>query len=142
MLKFGRRAIRRAQLGKRVQLIDGYLPTAQLPCQMYDVIISNSLLHHLQDPQVLWESVKRFARPTAPVFVMDLMRPQSKAGAEKLTRDYAGDEPEILKHDFFHSLLAAYRADEIQSQLERARLNHFSVEVVSDRHLVVWGRVA
>ncbi len=140
MLRFGKQAVCREELEERVQLIHCTLPTIELPQKAYDVVISNSLLHHLQDPQVLWQTIKQFARPVAPIFVMDLMRPASEAQAQEWVSTYTAREAEILKRDFYHSLQAAYRVDEIQSQLQEARLKHFSVEVVSDRHMIVWGR--
>ena len=140
MLRFGKQAVCREELGERVQLIHCTLPTTELPRKSYDVVISNSLLHHLQDPQVLWQTIKHCARPEAPILVMDLMRPGSQKQAEDLTETYAAGEAEILKRDFYRSLLAAYREDEIQSQLQEAGLNQLSVEVVSDRHMIIWGR--
>jgi ubiquinone/menaquinone biosynthesis C-methylase UbiE len=140
MLKIGRQAIRRAQLEQSIELIHHLLPTPKLPRDRYEVVISNSLLHHLKDPQVLWNSIGRFAGPAAPVFVMDLRRPGSEAQARELTELYSSDEPEILQRDFYQSLLAAYREDEVLGQLEQAGLAHFSVEVVSDRHFIVCGR--
>jgi hypothetical protein len=35
--------------------------------------------------------------------------------------------------------LAAYRPLEIHEQLDRASLSHLEVEVVTDRHFIVWG---
>ncbi len=140
MLKFGKQAVCREGFEERVQLIHCTLPTMELPQKSYDGVISNSLLHHLQDPQVPWQMIKQFSRPEAPVFVMDLMRPSSQDQARDLTETYAANEPEILKQDFYHSLRAAYRSDEVQSQLQEAGLRHFSVEVVSDRHIIMWGR--
>ncbi len=140
MLRFGKQAVCREELEERVQLIHCTLPTMELPRKSYDVVISNSLLHHLQDPQVLWQTIKQCARPEAPIFVMDLMRPGSQKQAEDLTETYAAGEAEILKRDFYRSLLAAYREDEIQSQIQEAGLNQLSVEVVSDRHMIIWGR--
>jgi hypothetical protein len=52
---------------------------------------------------------------------------------------YSGDEAEILKRDFYNSLLAAYRPDEVRGQLSEAGLDFLEVDVVSDRHFVVWG---
>ena len=141
MLRFGKEAVCREGFEERIQLIHCTLPTMELPQKSYDGVISNSLLHHLQDPQVLWQTIKQFARPEAPIFVMDLVRPGSQKQAEDLTETYTAGEPEILKRDFYHSLQAAYRDDEIQSQLQEAGLKHLAVEVVSDRHLIVWGRL-
>jgi ubiquinone/menaquinone biosynthesis C-methylase UbiE len=140
MLRFGREAAARTGLAERVRFIQGYLPGARLPQEQYDIVISNSLLHHLASPAVLWDGIKRWARPEAPVFVMDLMRPESPHEAEALVEAYAAGEPEVLKRDFFHSLLAAYRPGEVREQLEQAGLTQLSVQVVSDRHVVMAGR--
>lgn len=140
MLRLGREAVARCGLEGRVRLLEGYLPGAPLPRKGYDAIISNSLLHHLADPMVLWETIRAVGRPGAAVFVMDLMRPESREQAQRLVDEYARDEPEVLRHDFYHSLLAAYRPEEVESQLARAQLP-LRVAVVSDRHLTISGRL-
>jgi len=125
-------------LEERIRYIHGYLPGAVLPLPHYDVVISNSLLHHLAEPQVLWQSIQAHAKPAAAVFVMDLMRPHSRDAAAALVEQYAATEPEVLRHDFFHSLLAAYTPDEVAAQLAAAGLD-LAVTVVSDRHFTVSG---
>jgi SAM-dependent methyltransferase len=126
-------------LRERVQLHHGLLPDAALPAACYDAVISNSLLHHLHDPGVLWQSVARWAAPGAPVFVVDLRRPASEAEARRLTACYAAGEPAVLQHDFYHSLLAAFEPEEIRAQLLRAGLGHLEIEIPSDRHVLIWG---
>ena len=141
MLDYGRQAIREAGLEDRVQLHSGYLPGVTLARPTYDTIVSNSLLHHLPDPMILWREVRRLSRPCSGVFVMDLLRPADRRRARELVRTYCGDEPKVLQHDFYHSLLAAYRPDEVSGQLREANLDHLEVRIVSDRHMVVAGRV-
>jgi hypothetical protein len=72
---------------------------------------------------------------------MDLMRPPDRKTASAMVSEYAGNEPDILKQDFFHSLLAAYTPGEIEAQLQASGLNQLKVEVVSDRHLLVSGQL-
>ncbi|MEW6001629.1 MAG: class I SAM-dependent methyltransferase [Nitrospirota bacterium] len=128
-------------LKDRVKLFHGILPDALLRREKYDIIISNSLLHHLHNPQILWDAVKLYAAPQAPVFIMDLKRPESPDEARQLVETYSGKEPEILKRDFFNSLLAAFEVVEVKEQLEIAGLSHFTVTVVSDRHMVISGYI-
>jgi ubiquinone/menaquinone biosynthesis C-methylase UbiE len=142
MLGFGRKAVRSAGLEHRVRLIRAYLPNTTLPLSSYDAVISNSLLHHLADPMVLWEAVARWGKFGAPVFIMDLLRPESEDQLNELVRRYAADAPEVLKRDFSNSLRAAYRPDEIRAQLEAAGLKSFTCNIVSDRHLAVSGRLS
>jgi len=139
MLKHGCAALEREDLKPRVRLIHAYLPSAALAGRGDDLVISNSLLHHLADPAVLWRGVKSAARPGAAVFVMDLMRPDSEAAVESLVQTYAAGEPEVLRRDFHNSLLAAYTPEEVRAQLAAAALDALAVEVVSDRHLIVHG---
>jgi ubiquinone/menaquinone biosynthesis C-methylase UbiE len=139
MLNIGRDHLQHAQLTDRVQLIEGYLPGATLPRTQYDAVISNSLLHHLYKPQVLWESVLQYAAPGAPVFVMDLRRPDTEQAAKALVELYAQNEPDILRHDFHHSLLAAYRVDEIQTQLRATGIDWLTVTALGDRHIIAHG---
>ena len=140
MLAEGERLLAGAtDLAGRVSLYKGYLPGAVLPRESYDMVFSNSLLHHLHDPQVLWRSVRRWAAPGAAVFIADLMRTESPAEAARFVELYAANEPEILKKDFYNSLLAAFTPAEIETQLARAGLNGLAVSVVSDRHLVIAG---
>lgn len=126
-------------LRDRVHLMFGRLPDVVLPRPAYDAVISNSLLHHLPDPRVLWRSITRWAAPGAPVFVVDLRRPADLPEARRLADRYAAGEPAVLQHDFYHSLLAAFTPEEIQNQLKLARLDHLRVEVPSDRHVLIWG---
>ncbi len=139
MLEFGYAAVKRASLGERVQLFAGYLPGAALPRSDYDLVMSNSLLHHLADPAVLWREVCARGRAGAAVFVMDLLRPETLDAAVALRDEYAADEPEVLRQDFYNSLLAGYRPDEVADQLADAGLGHLAVEIVSDRHFIVHG---
>ena len=139
MLAHGRSRLQREDLQTRVRLIEAYLPEEDLPLGQYDAVISNSLLHHLRDPMVLWQTVKRYAKPDAPVFIMDLLRPASREQAQSLVDEYAAGEPDILRHDFFHSLLAAYLPEEVAVQLRSAGLARLKVEEISDRHLLIYG---
>ncbi|KAF0192242.1 MAG: hypothetical protein FD165_867 [Gammaproteobacteria bacterium] len=139
MLRYGRNAIANAGLGQRLNLVHGYLPGVIPPATDYDAVISNSLLHHLKSPRDLWRAIAQFGRRGAAVFVMDLLRPVTREEVAALVSEYAGNEPEILRRDFFNSLCAAYRPDEVRRQLTETGLEHLTVEQASDRHLIVYG---
>ena len=141
MLKLARASDNSTPYAARIHYQLAYLPDGRLPRQHYHALISNSLLHHLQDPLVLWQSILQCGKPGAPVFVMDLLRPDSLSVAEHLVEEYATGEPEILKNDFRNSLLAAYRPSEVTAQTCRLGLDHLEIEIVSDRHFIVFGRL-
>ena len=141
MLNHGRDAIAKRGLEARISLYCGRLPNIDPPRPSYDIVISNSLLHHLHDPMVLWNCVKSFAASKAIVFVMDLFRPASQDEAKRLVGQYASDEPGILKEDFLNSLCASFRVEEVDKQLQGASIERLITEIVSDRHLIVYGKL-
>ncbi|BAV32986.1 methyltransferase type 12 [Sulfuricaulis limicola] len=141
MLVFAHEAITRADLDDRIELQQARLPETALPPHAFDTVISNSLLHHLHDPQTLWSAVTQYAAPGAAVFIMDLHRPDSRERAGAFVDEHAGMEPEILRRDFFNSLLAAFRPEEIREQLAQAGLTSFRVEAAGDRHIIVHGKM-
>ncbi|MGJ0516455.1 MAG: methyltransferase [Methylomicrobium sp.] len=125
----------------RIRLIHGRLPFVILPEPFYEIIFSNSLLHHLPDPQILWQTIKKAAKPGTRIAVMDLLRPASREAATALVEAYAANEPDILQRDFYHSLLAAFTLEEIQNQLQKADLA-LNIEQISDRHVFIKGTLA
>ncbi|QIT57138.1 class I SAM-dependent methyltransferase [Aquisalimonas sp. 2447] len=142
MLAFAREALAaEPELQPRVEFVLGTVPGAALPADAYAAVTSNSLLHHLHDPMALWQTIRAVAQPGAAVLVMDLFRPADRAAAARIVDAYGAGEPEILRTDFFNSLLAAFTPDEVQEQLRAAGLPGLKVAVVSDRHLLVHGRV-
>ena len=104
-------------------------------------MISNSLLHHLHDPSVFWDTVKRVAKDDARILIVDLIRPPSVDRAKEIVTLYAAEEPPILQRDFYNSLLAAFEVEEVRLQLTAAGLDHLQVSVISDRHLAVSGAI-
>jgi 2-polyprenyl-3-methyl-5-hydroxy-6-metoxy-1,4-benzoquinol methylase len=141
MLMFARQRIDFAMLHEQIRIFCRTLPVEKMPLEKYDVVISNSLLHHLSEPQVLWQAVKQFTRPGSAVFIMDLMRCESSAVATQMVQQYAANEPELLQQDFYNSLHAAFTPDEVREQLREAELDTLKVEVSSDRHLIVYGTI-
>lgn len=141
MLQHAKRAVTSAKFSRRIKLIEGFIPGAPIPRRTYDVILSSSFLHHLHEPQILWQTVRQYSRRGTLVFIPDLRRPTTLAKARALTRQYSGDEPEVLRRDFYNSLLAAFTPAEVRRQLKAAGLTELRVEIASDRHLVVFGKV-
>jgi 2-polyprenyl-3-methyl-5-hydroxy-6-metoxy-1,4-benzoquinol methylase len=105
----------------------------------FDLIISNSLLHHLPDPAGFWDSIKRIAKPRATIFIRDLARPADEATARRIVDANASGASELLREEFYRSLLAAFTIDEVREQIATAGLTSLRVERSSDRHLDVAG---
>jgi 2-polyprenyl-3-methyl-5-hydroxy-6-metoxy-1,4-benzoquinol methylase len=105
----------------------------------FDASISNSLLHHVPNPLQFWYRLRQLVKAGSPVLVMDLLRPDSSEEAQAIVDRYAAKEPEILRRDFYHSLLAAFTEDEVAAQLAEMNLSRLIIDVVDDRHWVVGG---
>jgi len=108
----------------------------------FDLLFSNSLLHHLPDPLPLWREARRLAKPGAIVFIRDLFRPSTPAEAQRLVDTYAAGEHPLLREDFYNSFLAAFTAEEIRSQLVACGLSRLDIVEVTDRHVDVLGKLA
>lgn len=139
MLACGHQILVECDLASRVTLHELFLPSQRLPHEDYRLVYSNSLLHHMREPSDFWSTVHQAAPPGTYVFVMDLLRPANREAAQALVAQYAAEEPEVLRVEFFNSLLAAYHPTEITSQLAAAGLGQLQFEEVSDRHFIVWG---
>ncbi len=140
MLSFAnQRKEREPDPGERIRFIEGFIPGVSIPKENYAAIVSNSLLHHLHDPGVLWQTVQQYAGSGTRIFIADLKRPESEAKARAIVEEHSANEPEVLKEDFYNSLCAAFEPDEIEQQLTNADLSGLTVEVIDDHHLVIFG---
>jgi ubiquinone/menaquinone biosynthesis C-methylase UbiE len=138
MIALARDAVRQAGLEPRVTLLEGYIPGVALEERSYDAVLSKDLLHHLPDPSALWKEIVRLGRPGAAVYVMDLVRPPTRADAQRIVDNVAANEDPVLREDFYNSLCAAFTLDEIGKQLLQASLD-LRLEKISERHMLISG---
>ncbi|NGZ99174.1 MAG: SAM-dependent methyltransferase [Nitrospira sp. WS110] len=138
MIQLGKQAVKQAGLADRVTLRCERIDDVA-GARIADAAISNSLLHHLPNPLQFWQKLRQLVKPGAPVLVMDLLRPKSPEAAQAIVDQYAANEPDILRRDFYNSLLAAFTEDEIGSQLARMNLTRLLIDIPDDRHWVVGG---
>lgn len=140
MIRLAEQAAARAGLSSRVSFrCERFQDIAG--AHQADAAISNSLLHHVPNPFQFWNRLRQLVKPGSPVLVMDLLRPESPEAAQALVDQYAANEPDILRRDFYNSLLAAFTEDEIGSQLAQMNLTRLLIDVIDDRHWVVGGIV-
>jgi len=141
MIALARRAAREAGVADRVTLLHARIPGPPPPSHAFDAVLSKDMLHHLPDPMVLWNEVRRLGRPGAAIYVMDLLRPPSEEAARAMVAEGAGSEHPILQHDFYHSLLAAFTMDEARAQVAAAGLD-LTVRPIGVRHMLIAGTLA
>lgn len=140
MLSIANQAIGRAGLTERIQLVQGRIPGLPLPPRSFTAILTKDMLHHMHDPQALWQELQRLGRSGAAVYIMDLMRPATLDLAAEMVERVAPREDPLLKTDFFNSLCAAFTIAEVHDQLKSAGLA-LDVEQVSERHMRICGRL-
>lgn len=119
-----------------VVVVNEKLETNSLLNKSFDLIISNSVLHHVKSPSLFWENVIDLTKPGGFIAVMDLFRPETESSLIKTLKTYGGNDPVLLK-DFENSLRAAYTIDEVHEQLLKSRAITYHVKPISDRHFFV-----
>ena len=141
MLRIARAAADRAGVAKNIEwaLVDA--KHTGLAPHRFDVILSNCILHHVNDVASFWGELKRVARPGAAVLLRDLYRPATAETARKIVETYGVVGPKRMQDDYYRSLLAAYTPEEVRAQLAGAQLATLKVEKITDRHMDIFGRV-
>jgi ubiquinone/menaquinone biosynthesis C-methylase UbiE len=134
MLFIGNQNIEQAGLQEQIKLEQ--VDAKQLPYadDQFDLVISNSIVHHLQDPLLFFQELQRVLKPQGAIFLRDLTRPSSETELNSLVEQYAGNCNDHQKKLFRDSLQAAYRLDEIINFIESVGLENMRVYQSSDRH--------
>lgn len=140
MLDHARRLAKRAGVADAIEFRQADAKNLPPGDDEFDVVFSNSILHHITDTGSLWAEVARVASSGALVFFRDLARPDTPADARRLVETHAGEESELLKEEFYRSLLSAYTPGEVREHLAAAGLDSLNVSMVTDRHFDIWGR--
>ena len=100
----------------------------------FAAVMSNSIVHHIPEPQgVLAEAVRVIAQDGL-IFVRDLMRPADAAQLKALVAQYAAGANSHQKGLFAASLHAALTLDEVQNLVAALGYPKNSVSATSDRH--------
>ena len=138
MIQLAQTAIEECGLSMAISALQGYVPGLPFLVGHFDAVLSKDFLHHLPDPMALWHEVRSLIKPGGFICVMDLRRPDSPQAAQKIVDVVTAEEAEVLKIDFYNSLLAAFTLEEIREQLKAAALN-LDVTLSGDRHMLIKG---
>jgi ubiquinone/menaquinone biosynthesis C-methylase UbiE len=134
MLHVGRANVLRAGLESRVRLerCDG----KQLPhaAGAFAAVISNSIVHHIPEPEKVVAEMTRVLQPNGVLLVRDLLRPADDAAVRRLVDTYAGDANAHQRQMFEDSLRAALTLDEVRAMVGRLGFDPATVRQTSDRH--------
>jgi ubiquinone/menaquinone biosynthesis C-methylase UbiE len=137
MLALARKRVGEAGLGGRVEVARADAKATGLPKRSFDMIVSNSLVHHIPEPAQFFAEVARLAKPSAAIFIKDLHRPESESELEHLVETYAASCTSYQRRLFSDSLRAALTVSEIEGICTDLGLENAVVRRSSDRHWCV-----
>ena len=122
-----------------LELVDAKgLPYAEAS---FDVVMSNSIVHHIPKPEATFAEMHRVLRPGGLLFVRDLLRPDSTDAVERFVARYAGDETPHQQQLFRQSLHASLTLDELQGLVQSVGIDPAGIGQTSDRHwTLLWRR--
>jgi ubiquinone/menaquinone biosynthesis C-methylase UbiE len=143
MLDLARRRIEIAQMTQRIQLEQADCKSLKgFANAMADVVISNTVIHHLPDPALMVGQAVRLLRPGGRLFIRDLVRPATIAEVDALVTAHTATETAEARAMFRDSLLAALTIDEARRMFAAFGLPPENVKMTSDRHWTFDGKVA
>jgi ubiquinone/menaquinone biosynthesis C-methylase UbiE len=134
MLRLGEQNVQQAGLQNRIRL--EWVDAKQMPYPdaHFDLVVSNSIVHHLPDPLPFLQGLKRVLKPEGGILLRDLLRPDSETAVDALVRGIGAEYNSRQRQLFRDSLCAAFRLEEIRTLLDRAGLEDVQVYQSSDRH--------
>lgn len=141
MLDMARLNIEIAGLIDRIQLDHVDAKKLHYADAYFDVVISNSLIHHIAEPLGVLREAVRVLRPGGLLFFRDLVRPDSEQKVRHLVETYAGSETEQQQQMLAESLRAALTVDEMRSLVAELGFSPDGVQMTSDRHWTWIGRL-
>ena len=134
MLEVGRQNVEQAGLQQQIKLELVDAKQMPYPDAHFDMVVSNSIIHHLPDPLPFLQELKRVLKPNGAILLRDLIRPASEEILEEIVEKYAGDCNEHQKMLFSDSLYAAFTLDEVNELIQKVSLAGVRVYQSSDRH--------
>jgi ubiquinone/menaquinone biosynthesis C-methylase UbiE len=146
MLALAKRNVNRAALGARVRVARVDAKRTPWASGAFDVVMSNSIVHHIPEPETMLAEAWRVLAPGGTLFVRDLERPATRARVRELVETYARvpDGPPDVRamHErqrtlFEASLLAALTVDEVREAAARAGISGDAARTTSDRHWTI-----
>jgi ubiquinone/menaquinone biosynthesis C-methylase UbiE len=137
MLIIGQRNVEEAGLTQRIRLERVDSKKMPYPDLEFDMLISNSLVHHLPDPLSFFAEIKRLVRPGGAILICDLIRPENDRIVNELVAK-VGENYDAHQQQLFHdSLKAALTLAEVQELIDRVGLLHVDLLQSSDLHWTI-----
>jgi ubiquinone/menaquinone biosynthesis C-methylase UbiE len=137
MLKIASEHIKQAKLQQQIscELVDAKkLPYAD---GIFDMVISNSLVHHLPEPRSFFQEIKRVTKPHSGILIRDLIRPENEVTMNALVANIGSEYNSHQQKLFRDSLQAALTIDEVKQLVSSVKLAGVEIYQSSELHWTV-----
>ena len=105
------------------------------------LLVSNSFVHHIIDLDNFFKFIINLSSKETINFHKDLIRPKDEETALKLKEKCSQKYSIILTDDYYASLKASYRKNEVQKKISELNLNSMNVVEEGEEYLIVYGKV-
>lgn len=137
MLKLARRRLELTGVSDRVQFAAMDIKNTRLDSKGYDLVFSNSIVHHIPEPLSVFNEAKRLSKRGGLIFFKDLLRPENLEEVDGLVDKHAADDTPYQRELFRNSLRAALTVREVRQIADEAGLRSAEVRQTSDRHWIL-----
>jgi ubiquinone/menaquinone biosynthesis C-methylase UbiE len=134
MLTVARANIAAANLADRIDPIIADAKRLPFADNSFSIVISNSILHHIADPQTVVAEAIRVAAIRGLLFHRDLVRPSDECELQHLVEAYADSATAYQRKLYSDSLRAALTLDEMRELVSHFGFATSTVQMTSDRH--------
>lgn len=134
MIRFAQQHIKTAGVENRVFIKKRDIKSTTLEDESFDIVVSNSCVHHIHNPIELFAEAKRLVSKEGVIYFKDLLRPKTLTELEHLVNKYAHDVTEYQRVLFRNSLHASLTLEEVKETVEAAGLSNADIKQTSDRH--------
>lgn len=137
MLIIGQRNVEEAGLNQRIRLERVDSKRMPYPDLEFDMLISNSLVHHLPDPLFFFQELKRLVRPGGAILIRDLIRPDSDTTVNSLVASIGTEYDQHQQQLFRDSLKAGLTIAEVQDLIDQVGLSQVKLSQSSALHWTI-----
>ena len=137
MLIIGQRNLEEAQLTQRIRLERVDSKRMPYPDLEFDMVISNSLVHHLPEPYLLFQEIKRLIKLDGAILIRDLIRPENEQAVNELVAKFSSNYDPQQQLLFEDSLKAALTLTEVRELIDRVGLAQVKLSQTSELHWTI-----
>jgi ubiquinone/menaquinone biosynthesis C-methylase UbiE len=134
MLELARYNLEIENLTHRIELAHVDAKRLPFPDGVFDVVMSNSIIHHIPEPIAVLREAVRVVKAGGLLFFRDLVRPDSVEQLKDLVATYTAGTNDHQQRMFAESLHAALSLGESRTLIAALGFRADGVQQTSDRH--------